>query len=73
MVSVVWETSFVAVSIALGEPAEAVVGSLADPKPARELLSALEAPDRRTRAKALAGAIAPVVMDLERAEVTWAP
>lgn len=69
----VWETAFVATSMALGEPEEAVVGALVDAGPARELLAALKAPDRRARAKALAAAIAGIVLDLERAEITWAP
>lgn len=69
---VTWESSFIAVSIALGETAESASVVLADPNPAKELLAALAAADRKTRAKALASALAPVVMDLERAEVTWA-
>src|SRR5258708_25513866 len=54
----VWETAFVATSFAVGEPEEAVVGALADPGPARDLLAALKASNRRTRAKALATALA---------------
>ena len=68
-----WESSFVAMMVVVGETAETAGSALANPKPADALLAALGAADRKARAKALAGAIAPVVMDLERAEVSWAP
>ena len=66
-----WETAFVAMSMALGETEESVTASLASPP--RELMAALKSPDRRVRAKALATALAPIVLELEQAEVAWSP
>jgi hypothetical protein len=60
-------------SMALGEPEESVSAALASPGNARELLAALKSPDRRTRAKALATALAPIVLELEQTEAVWAP
>lgn len=66
-----WETAFVAMSIALGETEESVTAALASPP--RDLMAALKSPDRRMRAKALATALAPIVLELEQAEVSWSP
>ena len=68
----VWETAFIATSLAIGETLEMSVQSI-DPTNARVFLDALGASDRRERAKTLASAIAAIVFDLENAEVTWAP
>jgi hypothetical protein len=73
IVRIVWEAAFVATSLALGESEDATIRALADPAPAKELLTALGSPDKRARAKALAKAITAIAFDLERAEVTWAP
>jgi hypothetical protein len=74
MVSAVWEDPFVAMSIALGASEVDVRASMTDEAAARaSLLGSLGSPDKRTRAKALAGALAAIVLDLERAEVSWAP
>ncbi len=68
-----WETAFVAMSMAVGEPEESVTAALPSPGGARELLAALKSPDRRTRAKALATSLAPIVLELEQAEALWSP
>jgi len=61
-----WETAFVAMSVALGEP-EDVVG-VAD----RLELPTDGRPDQKARrARALALAIAAIALDVERMEVVW--
>jgi hypothetical protein len=66
----VWETAFIATSLALGESEQDTLASL-DAAPARELLATLKSPDKRVRAKALATAIAAIALDLEQTEITW--
>ena len=66
-----WEVDFVAVSAALGEPMTAVAAALGDVGMARagELVRALQATTRSSRAAALAAALATVAADLERLEL----
>lgn len=74
MLSVVWETAFVAMSLALGATEAQVRASMNDDAALRTpLLAALGSPDKRTRARALAAALAAITLDVERAEVSWAP
>jgi hypothetical protein len=67
-----WETSFVAMSIALGgtvDDAKAALGE-AGTVEASALLLALRDPSRANRAKALATAITAITLDIERARLT---
>ncbi len=67
-----WETSFVAMSLALGMSAEDAASALGDEGRDRAagLLQALGQPARASRAKALASAIAVIAVDVERARLT---
>lgn len=62
-----WETSFVAVSAALGEPLETAIARLdaAGAARAADIAAALGDPSRAERAKGLATALARVAQDLE--------
>jgi hypothetical protein len=66
-----WEPSFVAVGVLLGEPLGAMLASLASPVPAEvtRLVRQLQAPSRRARAQALAVALSDVARALEDARL----
>jgi hypothetical protein len=66
-VSSPWETSFVAVSAALGEPYETAIASLGEAGASRatEIVAALADTSRAARAKGLAVALARVAQDLD--------
>jgi hypothetical protein len=70
-VSRAWEIDFVAVSAALGEPMTAVTEALGTAGVARtgDLVNALGAGTRSSRAAALAIALAEVASSLERMEL----
>ncbi len=63
-----WQVDFVAVSVALGEPMSAVAEALGDDGMlrAKEIVRALDSPERSARVEALAGALARVATDLQR-------
>jgi hypothetical protein len=74
MFTPVWEPSFVAMSVALGASEAEVRAGMTEEAAARApLLAQLVAPDKRTRAKALASGLAAIAFDLERSEVSWDP
>jgi hypothetical protein len=66
-----WETAFVATSVVLGLPADEAVDSLdsTGARRAAPFVSALSAPSRTSRAKALASAVAAIAVDIERARL----
>ena len=71
---VVWENAFAAVSVALGASEADVRASMSEEAAGRaELLTALGAPDKRARAKALATALTTLAMELQAAEASWDP
>jgi hypothetical protein len=67
-----WETSFLAMSIALGASETDASSGLEPEGRARAsgLVGALEDPSRANRARALASAIAAIVVDLEQMRLT---
>jgi hypothetical protein len=66
-----WETDFVAVSVALGEPMPAVIEALgaAGARRAGPLVHSLQARSKSARAITLATALAEVFGDIERMEL----
>jgi hypothetical protein len=66
-----WETDFVALSAALGEPIESVTAALGSAGALRAgaIVRDLQAKTKSARAMALAMALAEVVSDLERMEL----
>jgi hypothetical protein len=62
-----WEAAFVALGVVAGEPPEAIASALGDEGAARvaDLLRALAAPSRETRARALARAVSDVVLAID--------
>lgn len=74
MLGAMWEPAFVAMSFALGaSEADVRVSMTEDAAGRTPLFLALGSPDKRTRATALAAALAAIALDVERAEVSWAP
>ena len=67
-----WETSFLAMSVALGATVDEASSALGDAGIARasELIHALADPSRANRARALAVAIAEIAVDIERTRLT---
>jgi hypothetical protein len=70
-VSRAWETDFLAVSVAIGEPIPAVLAALGGGGVlrARGLLDGLESKVKPARAAALAMALAKVISDVEEMEL----
>ncbi|HEY8038644.1 MAG TPA: hypothetical protein VIF15_02580 [Polyangiaceae bacterium] len=66
-----WQPAFLAVGALLGEPIEASVAALGDrpTPPAGELVRALGSPSREARARAIAGTVAAVLVELDRARL----
>ena len=66
-----WETDFVALSAALGEPMSSVTGALGSAGVLRagEIVPLLQGTVKSARAMTLAMALAEVVADLERMEL----
>jgi hypothetical protein len=66
-----WEPAFIAVGVLLGEPLDAVRGSLTSPVPgsAVRLLARLADPSREARAQALGRVLADVATALEDARL----
>jgi hypothetical protein len=62
-----WETAFVAVSAALGEPYDRAIDALGDAGAIRagEIVHALRASRRSARARALANALASVAREID--------
>jgi hypothetical protein len=62
-----WEPAFVAVSVAIGEPVDAVLRAAGDAGMlhAGELVRALRAPSRESRARALARVLTEVALESE--------
>jgi hypothetical protein len=70
-VSATWETSFVAVSLLIGEPADDVASALGGPgrEPATEWLRKLGGASRDGRARALARVISELAVALDTARL----
>lgn len=69
-----WESSFVAMSVALGEDAEdarAAMSEAFSTGTVTALVSALKAESRATRAQALARELGPILTAIEKLEVAW--
>ncbi len=66
-----WQLAFMAVSIALGEPQESALASLGPSADAVAGELHLRSENKLQKAKALAGAIGGVAIELERAEQAW--
>jgi len=68
-----WEPSFVAMSVALGEDAEAARASLDEAGASRVagLALALKAESRATRAQALARELGPILAAVEEVGASW--
>lgn len=68
-----WESSFVAMSVALGEDAEAARAALDDAGAAgvATLVGALRAESRAARAQALARELGPILTAVEKVGVPW--
>jgi hypothetical protein len=70
-VSATWETSFVAVSMLIGEPVDNVASALGGPgrKPATEWLRRLGEASREGRARALARVISELAVAIDAARL----
>jgi hypothetical protein len=68
-----WQSSFVAMGLAVGEPLEGLIGSLDENEVARlaPLLTALRSDSREVRARAMAEPLAAIVEDALALEVVW--
>lgn len=68
-----WESAFVAMSVALGEDADAARASLdaAGAAGVASLAAALKAESRATRAQALARELGPILAAVEKVGITW--
>jgi hypothetical protein len=66
-----WQEAFLGMGAVLGEPLERSLGMLdaAGPRHAQELLRAMRSPSRTTRARAIARAMAAVVVDIDRMQL----
>jgi hypothetical protein len=60
-----WQRAFLGVSAVLGESLDASLSALDRTSSCMELLPALRSPSREVRARAIAGALAPVLAGLE--------
>lgn len=71
--AIMWEPSFVAMSLALGEPLDAVLVALGDrsTREVTELLAALGQGDRRARAQVLARPLAEIAREVSAMEASW--
>jgi hypothetical protein len=69
-VSASWETGFVAVSAAIGEPPDLTLAALGDrAEYAVEVLRGLESPSREGRARAVARVLSELALELEAARL----
>ena len=67
-----WEPTFLAVSIALGESLDDAVGALGERAAAcGSLPERLRTESREMRARAIAEQLAPIAVDLEQLEIAW--
>ena len=69
--SVPWESAFVAIGTAVGEPLDALVDALGPGGTARaaELVSGLRAPTRESRARALARVLSTIAAGIDAAGI----
>jgi hypothetical protein len=67
-----WQLSFVAMSIALGESLEDALAALGDESVSTSpLVTALRSQSRDARVRALADHLAPIAAEVEALELTW--
>ena len=67
-----WQTAFVAMSLAVKESLDDVLAALGDPPAAVGTLAVrLRSESREERARAIAEHLAPIASDIEALEATW--
>jgi hypothetical protein len=67
-----WQLSFVAMSLAVGESLDDALAALGDDSvSASPFVAALRSASRDTRARALAEQLAPIAADIEALELMW--
>jgi len=66
-----WQLSFIAMSIAVGESLDDALRALGDDAPHHPLVSALRSESREARARAVAEQLAPIAAVVEASELTW--
>lgn len=66
-----WEPAFIGMSVALGEDADEARSALIDASGVATLVGALKSESRATRAQALARELGPILIAVEKVEVTW--
>ncbi len=65
-----WETAFVAMSVAIGESLDHVQAALGESR-AAPLIQALRDESREKRARAIAQHLAPIAADIDAMELPW--
>jgi hypothetical protein len=67
-----WQLSFVAMSVTLGEPLEAALITLGhESVTTSQLVVDIRSQNREARARALAEHLAPIAAEVEALELTW--
>lgn len=67
-----WQTAFIAMSLAVKESLDDALAALGDtPAPAAAFVARLQSESREGRARAIAEHLAPIASDIEAVEATW--